>query len=139
MVSRSFCRFRVYSLRFSGSEKTSQTAMDSRKESMRSFLSNFEGIVKVIDDEGAQRYQRLIRHDICSKQTFKSMLYKLICMCAVSCVCELCPALNVPTVASRICLNYVLECSHCRDMRLKVVLIDSRGKLGLFDWLKLSW
>ena len=56
MVSRSFWRFRKYSLRFSGGEKMSRVAIDSRKESMRSFHSGFEGI---IDDEGAQLYHRL--------------------------------------------------------------------------------
>jgi hypothetical protein len=32
------------------------------------------------------------------KRTLKSMLYKLMAKCATSCVCELRPALNVPTV-----------------------------------------
>src|ERR1700733_7789333 len=45
--------------RFSGGEKTSRVAIDSRKESMRSFLSGFEGIVKIIVNEGAQLYHRL--------------------------------------------------------------------------------
>jgi hypothetical protein len=37
----------------------SRVAIDSRKESMRSFLRGFEGIVKIIVDEGAQLYHRL--------------------------------------------------------------------------------
>jgi len=44
------CTFRGYSSRFSGGEKNvpscPRVAMDSREESMRSFLSGFEGIVK---------------------------------------------------------------------------------------------
>ena len=32
------------------------------------------------------------------KRTLKFTLYKLMCMCAVSCVCKLRPALNVPNV-----------------------------------------
>jgi hypothetical protein len=48
MVSMSFWRFKEYSSKFSGGEKMSRVAIDSRKESMRSFLSGFEGIVKII-------------------------------------------------------------------------------------------
>jgi hypothetical protein len=36
-------------------------SIDSRKESMRSFLSSFEGIVKIIVNEGAQLYHRFGR------------------------------------------------------------------------------
>ena len=45
MISRSLCKFRVYSSRFSGGEKMSQIAIDSKNESMRSFLSGFDDIV----------------------------------------------------------------------------------------------
>ena len=34
------------------------------------------------------------------RRTFKYMLYKLMCMRAANCVCELRPALNVPILAS---------------------------------------
>ena len=32
----------------------SQVAIDSKKESMRSFLSGFKGIARIIDKKGAQ-------------------------------------------------------------------------------------
>jgi hypothetical protein len=47
MVSRSFWKFRHYSSKISGGEKMFRVVIDSRKESMRSFLN---GIVKIIDE-----------------------------------------------------------------------------------------
>jgi hypothetical protein len=66
---------------------------------MRSFLSGFEGIVKIII---------LINHifiadnqcDIRSKRTLKFVLYNLMAMRAAKCVCELRPVLNVPNNSS---------------------------------------
>ena len=51
MISRSFCRFKVYSSRFSGGKKMSRIAIDSKNESMRYFLSGFDGIVRIIGKE----------------------------------------------------------------------------------------
>jgi len=51
MILRSFCRFTVYSSRFSGGEKMSRAAIDSKNESMRSFLSGFDGIVIIGKEE----------------------------------------------------------------------------------------
>jgi hypothetical protein len=78
MILRSFCRFKVYSSRFSCGKKMSQVAIDSKNESMRSFLSGFNGIVRIIGKEAVVYCRYLIRRDMRSKRCFKFMLYKLI-------------------------------------------------------------
>ena len=45
-----------------------------------------------------KRHVGHVCHKMVTVWTPKSMLYKLMVMHAVSCICELCPALNIPNV-----------------------------------------